>query len=209
MTGYRQRVLWIAAIVSGLLHLLMIWNWRLALTGTSIHSKRPEASLEVRMLAPHLPSVPIAPKTISSQQQRHIAPVVQATRSVEHEPVSEPLGKEELSRQAQAPTRSADEIIEAAKRGIRTIDRDLRQAFPTRPEFQPRPSASLSSGLERGIAAAGLPRGTTTQEMLLADGRRITKVVTSSGVYCVLGRRPGTGIAENDLAAFVTTTCPN
>jgi hypothetical protein len=209
MTGYRQRVLWSAAIVSGLLHLLMIWNGHRASIGVSIHSKRPEALLEVRMLAPPMPSVAIAPKAFSRQQQRHIAPVAQATRSVEPEPVSTPLDKEESTRPAQAPTRSADEIIEAAKRGIRTIDRDLRQAFPTRPELQPKASASLSSKLERGIAAAGLPKGTTTQEMLLADGRRITKVLTSSGVYCVLGRRPGAGIAENDLAAFVTTTCPN
>jgi len=105
----------------------------------------------------------------------------------------------------QKPSLSVDTMIDAAKRNIGNIDKELRQAFPSRAPVPPQPSASP---LERGIASAGLPRGTVMQELVL-DGRRITKVVTPSGTYCVLGRKPGASITENELAALTTTSCPN
>lgn len=97
-------------------------------------------------------------------------------------------------------------MIDAAKRNIGNVDKELRQAFPSRAQIPPQAPASP---LERGIASAGLPRGTAMQELVLGDGRRITKVVTPSGTYCVLGRKPGAGISENELAALTTTNCPN
>jgi hypothetical protein len=105
----------------------------------------------------------------------------------------------------QTPSLSVDAMIDAAKRNIGNIDKELRQAFPSRAPIP----AQQPSSLERGIAAAGLPRGTVMHDLVLGDGRRITKVVTPAGTYCVLGRKPGAGITENELAALTTTTCPN
>lgn len=112
----------------------------------------------------------------------------------------------EVSKTPQNPSPSVDAMIDAAKRNIGNIDRELRQAFPSR---APMPSQPSTSPLERSIASAGLPRETVMQELVLGDGRRITKVVTPSGTYCVLGRKPGAGITENELAALTTTNCPN
>ncbi|RZI41704.1 hypothetical protein EGT07_16480 [Herbaspirillum sp. HC18] len=98
-----------------------------------------------------------------------------------------------------------DQLLESAKRDIGRIDRELRKTFPTLSG-----GGGQSSGmarLERSIAGAGLPKGSAMQEVMLGDGRIMTKVVTPSGTYCVLGRRPGAVIAESEMA-MTMTNCP-
>ncbi len=208
LTDYRRRVVWGAAFVSGSLHLLMIWCWRVASNGTAIHLQRPASPFEIRLLTQPASPLPVPPKAFSSRPHARQETVVQEKRGLQDRPGQGHVIEDKSATPVAATTNSADAMIEAAKRDIGRIDRDLRQAFPTRPRFQPTESASPSSRLEKGIAAAGLPRGTTTQEMTTTDGRRITKVMTPSSTYCALGRKPGAGIDENERAAFVTTTCP-
>lgn len=205
MNGCRRDVVWGALFVSGSLHILMIWSWRAALPDPGIKPARLFSPMEVRLLPQHDALVPHARSAISQPAQRRIeAPVPVQSRS------SEPLVFAPDSASASPsvslpPQRSVDEMIDAARRDIGRIDRDLRRMYPQQDLRQ----ETNSSALERGIAAAGLPRGTTTWESVSADGRRITKVATASGTYCILGRQPGSGIADNERAAFVTTTCPD
>lgn len=199
-------MLWCAAAISGLLHLMAIWAWRNAPQAGKVGERHDMSSLRVTLLKP-LPQQPSnsSSRLTTKQQFRPVLPPkADAQNSSDRSPARE------LVREMEAPSAqsvpSTDQMIEAAKRGIGKIDRDLRQAFPAR-------SGSVLdahvSSLEKSIAAAGLPRGTVMQDIVSGDGQRITKVITPSSTYCVLGRKPGAGIAENELLALTTTTCPN
>jgi hypothetical protein len=203
----RRRLFWCAAAVSGFLHLMAVWGWRNSPHTDKVGERHDTSPLTVTLLMPSPPQPFNSPSRLTTQPQfrRALAPKPDAQNAPDQSSVRDPVRDMEAS-SAQSVL-STDQMIEAAKRGIGKIDRDLRQAFPARSG-----SAVLGSAvspLAKGIAAAGLPRGTVVQDVVSTDGQRITKVITSSSTYCVLGRKPGAGITEIELSALITTTCPN
>ncbi|HJV83595.1 hypothetical protein [Noviherbaspirillum sp.] len=89
---------------------------------------------------------------------------MQEKRGLQDRPGQGHVIEEESAPPVAATMNRAYAMIEAAKRDIGRINRDSRQAFPSRPGLRSSESASLSYRPETGIATAGLPRGTTTQE---------------------------------------------
>lgn len=206
MIATRNQVLWHAVALSAMLHLALLWGLRHHPDPDTAAVRAVTKPLEIKLIQPSLP----LPRTE--------APVSMPTpqrNSTPHKDVGAERAEgaaRDMPHETEAPSQvlpfrpSADAMIEAAKRDIGKIDRELRQTNPPSALTQ---TSRPSSPLERGIAAAGLLRGTVMQEIDPGDGRRITKIVTSSSTYCVLGRKPGAGIAENELAGLTTTTCPN
>jgi hypothetical protein len=203
LTRGRHRLLWQALIVSTVFHLGAVWSLR-QVPGASL--RMPAAvPLEIRILAPkasmaHIPQpeAAAARRNAEDRQPKHgresSPPVSAASSSTEETTI-------------QLPSRPALDLSEAARRSAGAIDREMRQSGAARSGGNAQLGRS-STALERGIAAAGLPRGTVMQEVAAADGRIMTKVITPSGTYCVWGRRPGAGITESELAGVTTTTCP-
>jgi len=193
-----------ALAISAALHLLLIWAWqRHSLSGVSGTRHAP---IEIELLPIGPKTEPVVGKGVRPQPRRPAGNPL--PKHVDTRPDIFPPAGQERDGEQSAPAAGAsvvDAMIDAAKRNAGNIDRELRQAFPSR---QPVP-VPLETPLAKGIARAGLPGGTVIQETVLADGRRITKVITPSSTYCVLGRRAGAGITENELAALTTTTCPN
>lgn len=205
MTVHR-RVAWHAVGTSSVLHLLAVWGLLHYYTSGKPGVPHDLVPFVVRLTSPSEEMSPqrlTMPETRPGRRERkqidRSHAIAQARTAEEEKTVEEPVALTSSSPGVEA-------MIEAAKRNVGNIDRELRQAFPSRGLVPAQPS---SSPLERGIASAGLSRGTTMQELVLDNGRRITKVITPSGTYCVLGRKPGAGITENELAALTTTNCPN
>jgi hypothetical protein len=71
-------------------------------------------------------------------------------------------------------------MILDAKRNIGRIDREVNKLL-TPPEQN-----SVQSRLEQGIAAAARPDRTSMLERNYSDGRKITKVSSPLGTYCVV-----------------------
>ena len=103
-----------------------------------------------------------------------------------------------------------DDLVSSAKRDAGTIDRALRNEQPARKGLLPAPNNSIAARLARNIAAAAVPRGISTEEVTLGDGRRYTKVITSHGTYCVWGRDPRPSAITGTVfdTMLRTTTCP-
>ena len=103
-----------------------------------------------------------------------------------------------------------DDLISSSRRAVGAIDRALRNELPTRKGLLQAPNNSVAARLERNIAAAAVEHGFSTQEVILSDGRRYTKVTDSRGTVCVWGRdaRPSviTGTVFDTMQR--TTTCP-
>jgi hypothetical protein len=108
------------------------------------------------------------------------------------------------------PAVSLDDLISSSKRDIGAIDRALRNELPTRNGLLQAPNNSVAARLERNIAAAAVEHGFSTQEVILSDGRRYTKVTTSRGTSCVWGRDPRPSVVTGTVFDTMqrTTTCP-
>jgi hypothetical protein len=207
LTLCRRPIFLCAVVASGFLHLMAIWAWRDALQTGRAGEQRDLAPFEVLLLkSPALPASESSHTRLSSQSAQ-VQPGL-PSKSINRNPQDSNPGREtavDIDTPA-ASVLGADQMIEAAKRNIGKIDRELRQAFPSRSGLG---AAAPASSLEKSISSAGLPRGTVMQEIVSENGRRLTKVITASSTYCVLGRKPGAGIAENELAALIVVTCPN
>jgi hypothetical protein len=203
-----RRVVWHAVATSAVLHLLAALFLLPHFVPGRQEVRNELAPVVIRLIAPPAGVLPESARDPEPRRNKQL-PRPLAGRSASAADVPRVEDKGSVGPAAAtplSPSLSVDVMIDAAKRNIGSIDRELRQAFPSR---VPAPAQPASTPLERGIAAAGLPRGTIMQEMALGDGRRVTKVITPSGTYCVLGRKPGAGITENELAALTTTNCPN
>jgi hypothetical protein len=88
---------------------------------------------------------------------------------------------------AQSPAQEAPgaigDITSSAMRSIGKIDRDMRKEFPPLSEEK---NDSWQLRLQKGIAAAAIPREQTIQNKQTADGRSITKVSGPGYSYCVM-----------------------
>jgi hypothetical protein len=106
----------------------------------------------------------------------HTASVTPELRSLANPP--------ETDSPTAAPPLPASDLAASALRSVGKIDRDLRNEFRHLPERAP---DSVTSRLAQGIAAAGVVNRLmpAMQERVLADGRRVVKVTSSVGTYCL------------------------
>ena len=201
-------MLWGALAVSLLAHLCALWWWRDA-TPTSVLPAPPSASaLEVRVVRLAPPAVlpqakPVDPGRLRSpRHERAIAR--RAPRSLIEPPQILPQAVD------LEPVVPLDDLISSSKRAIGAIDRALRNELPTRKGLLQAPNNSVTARLERNIAAAAVEHGFHTQEVILGDGRRYTKVTTSRGTHCVWGRDPRPSVITGTVFDTMqrTTTCP-
>lgn len=204
MTVCGRGIAWRPVVSSVMFHLALAWELTHCFPLVKPDVSSEAAPLTIRLFPPASKTNQDASRTTNLGRE------MRERRREDARPVSE-AGRPVLEAKGEAPsqvpaltTPDVGAMIDAAKRNIGSIDRELRQALPSRGT-----TFSSPSSLEKGISAAGASRGIVTQELMLGDGRRVTKVITSSGIYCIFGRKPGAGIAENELAAMTTTTCPN
>lgn len=105
-----------------------------------------------------------------------------------------------------AASAGAAGLIAEAMRNAGRIDRELRHGAPELSQPKPR---SLQSTLQKGFAAAARPGNAGMEEVVLPDGRRMTKVVGPSGTYCVMRESAAAiGIDPQRGAQTMVTTCP-
>ncbi|CAN5187349.1 hypothetical protein BH11PSE11_BH11PSE11_19740 [soil metagenome] len=104
---------------------------------------------------------------------------------------------------------SADEILQNSRNAIGKIDRELRQAYPVRsPIDKPLPQ----SRFEQALSAAGVQRSLDTETIVLADGRRMTKVKGPNGTYCVISEVNNGADGRDSMKDGVrskTVNCPS
>ncbi|MFC5472685.1 hypothetical protein [Paraherbaspirillum soli] len=220
----RNRLVWLAITMSVVLHAFMIYSVR--------HLKppsRPPAStgsaLIVHLLAlqPPVPQQAPAPSPIPHQNSAVAKKQPPARAAASRNPapataISVAPTAASPAPSAAAPTPpastnhlSARDIIDAARRDVGSIDRELRQAQA--PSHAPIPPASPRGAQEKlasGIAASAIPRGTTIEDITRPDGQRVTKVTGPAGTYCVtqisVGNSAGMDIMQRG-AGSRTTNC--
>ena len=109
-------------------------------------------------------------------------------------------------------------MIDAAKRNVGQIDRDLRKDSP--PAGEPAPATTAAPNrqeiLEKALAGQVVPKETprpgetTMEDITRPDGQRVTKVTGPNGTYCVtqisVGNTKGEDIIQRG-AVSRTTTC--
>jgi hypothetical protein len=81
-----------------------------------------------------------------------------------------------------------DAVMTTAKRNIGSIDRDLRAAAPA---SQKGALGSEQTRLATGIAAAGRSDTLSMREIIMPDGKRITRVSGGGASYCVTHESAG------------------
>ncbi|WP_128083126.1 hypothetical protein [Collimonas arenae] len=113
---------------------------------------------------------------------------------------------------------SAEDMVDAAKRNVGQIDRDLRKDAP--PAGESAPAATTPPNrqeiLEKALAGPVAPKDsprpgeTTMEDITRPDGQRVTKVTGPNGTYCVtqisVGNTKGEDIIQRG-AVSRTTSC--
>ncbi|MEC5217897.1 hypothetical protein RCH09_002861 [Actimicrobium sp. GrIS 1.19] len=184
---------WTARQRRGVMPLVVIIGLHLLLIGLLIEASRRQPVREavgqvMTMLLPE--AAPPLPERAAAAQRRTPVTMVRAVTqdhpaSVTAEPRNQATPAEpESATTTLPPPLPASDLATSALRSVGKIDRDLRNEFRHLPERAP---DSVTSRLAQGIAAAGVVHRLmpSMQERVLADGRRVTKVTSSSGTYCV------------------------
>jgi hypothetical protein len=101
--------------------------------------------------------------------------------------------------QAAAPGRSAEQILEQARRDIGKIDKALRKEnrpYITAPLDSPQIRLRKGIELANELAPNRLWEAPKVEELVnnTGDGARRTRVITGNGTYCVTERSPATSI---------------
>ncbi|SDX58334.1 hypothetical protein SAMN04515617_10513 [Collimonas sp. OK242] len=154
-----------------------------------------------------------------AQAGEHVAPLPPGAITVEdthYQPVAPGSTAPQLPAASRHP--SAEDMVDAAKRNIGKIDRDLRKDAPA--ASQPAPAAAAAPSrqqiLEKALAGPVAPKetpkpgATTMEEITRPDGQRVTKVTGPNGTYCVtqisVGNTKGEDIIQKG-AVSRTTSC--
>ncbi len=89
----------------------------------------------------------------------------------------------------------APSVSTGIDRSVAQISKDLMMESKNRPLLANSPmSPSAFQRFQSRIEAAGVPRGVSYKTFTVADGTRITKVITPHGSFCALAPKPGTPI---------------
>lgn len=126
------------------------------------------------------PTKPVAPK-IQRAPTTSVAPQAAPTPPM---PLAAAPHKEKNDASARPPPvpLSTASMVTNALRDIGKIDRDLRKDIPKYPEATP---DSAQSRLAKGIAAAAKNKWGTMEVKVFPGGRRMTRITTPVGTYCV------------------------
>ncbi|MFZ6732797.1 hypothetical protein ACO0LG_12815 [Undibacterium sp. Ji42W] len=124
-----------------------------------------------------VPASPVTPVNNDAGTSITIAPV--------------PVANTETS----TPTFSGDSPI-LIQRDISKVIKQVEREMPNRilTDIKPEKSSMVQFGIN--VAAAARPRGTSYQNIIMADGTAMTKVTTPAGSYCVVGAKPGADITR-------------
>jgi hypothetical protein len=210
--------IWIALLFSLSMHLLITYSLRFT------DKRLPQQERMTQPLVVHLKA--LEPKaSIAPENKTTVKPNAQKPELYKQQhrlANSSPSKKKEVvvnasivNRQkhdvlvSQVPEADAtDDIISRAKRDAGKIDRELRQERPMPPQGM---VDSLPSKLQKGIAAAGKNNTMKMESITFANGKRITKVYTPAGTYCVVSNTVGsTGSIDaiQNGMQYKTITCP-
>jgi hypothetical protein len=158
-----------------------------------------------------LPPAPATPRTLADSAHAAAAPPSLVTPA-ETRALSDGTGPE-----APASVGSADTILERTRRDIGKIDRDLHKASPNQLNAQPDSSLSrLAAGINAAAAAVPPKWYEAPRVEPLFDqggyGRRIYKVTTATGTYCVFyesNHAPdGVDVIKNGIRPKNSLKCP-
>ncbi len=154
-----------------------------------------------------------------AQAGEQVPPLPPGTITVEdthYQPVAPGSTAPQLPAASHRP--SAEDMVDAAKRNIGKIDRDLRKDTP--PASEPAATAAKEPTrqqiLEKALAGPVEPKEThkpgetTMEDITRPDGQRVTKVTGPNGTYCVtqisVGNTKGEDIMQKG-AVSRTTSC--
>ncbi|SFI47533.1 hypothetical protein SAMN04515618_12821 [Collimonas sp. OK307] len=154
-----------------------------------------------------------------AQAGEQVPPLPPGTITVEdthYQPVAPGSTAPQLPAASHRP--SAEDMVDAAKRNIGKIDRDLRKDSP--PASEPAAPAAKEPTrqqiLEKALAGPVVqketpkPGETTMEDITRPDGQRVTKVTGPNGTYCVtqisVGNTKGEDIMQKG-AVSRTTSC--
>jgi len=203
-----------------LAHLLLIMLW------PSIVRHKNEASTPlafvVRMLeAPEQrqpeQAVPVSkPVVVPRQLRLPNQPRIPPMPSVPNEantPVTSELDKgvpvtpaPVINAEPGKPALTGDSPV-AIQRDISKVIKQVEREMPNRilSDIKPEKNSMVQFGIN--VAAAARPRGTSFQNITMADGTPMTKVTTPTGTYCVLGAKPGGDFTK--MPGIRTVSCGN
>lgn len=212
--GASSLPVWLGLLASIALHLLIIVFWRGSLGHAALPAAKTPALL-VQLMRLQTPERAL-PKPLEAKREDQKPPAqrkLDAPSRSDAETIARTVPPPTLStvideKNDAPPVSTSSSTIFNAKRDIAKIDRELRKDFPKLPEAAPN---STQSRLEKGIAAAAKPQATTMEDIVSADGRRMTRVVGPNGTYCV--RKEGAGATDGlDMiqggVRAKTTNCP-
>lgn len=184
----------IGLLVVAALHLLTIYLvTRPRTQSTQVLAARSTNIVFLAPPAPRRAAAPV-PTSASARERRIVAlpsapeparrlpqPITMVAPVAEAPPVANaPAGAEpDWTQPAAKP--GADSLAERAKKSVGAIDRDLRAKSLNMTDRKP---MAEQTALASNIASAFKRQGTTVEEVLMADGSRMSKVHTPSGTYC-------------------------
>ncbi|MGB9990610.1 hypothetical protein [Pseudoduganella rhizocola] len=199
----RPRHAWLAALL--FLHLLVLLAWRPVLRQAPLAVPRGELAF---ILPPKpAPATPLPPRSpaaarATQEPQRRSAP---AAITVPPLPAASPAPAAVPDAFA-TPEKSLGEVARASVGdAMQALRKETPHAFLR--------SQHSGSAIARALARAGGSAGAAgLEEMVLPDGRRMTRVRTGGSSYCVVMDAPG-GSGGRDVfrdgAKARTVTCPN
>jgi hypothetical protein len=214
--------------LSIVLHLLLIYSWQMKL-----HDPTPpvphKRALTVRLLTlpedkkatpkntenRHLTQLHRAKSEALEKRSANSAIVRQPAGPVTSTPVAGTMAKNDDSPGSVPPAvPGAGELVQNAKRDVGKIDRELRKAHPQLPQTV---YDSVQSKLANGIAAAAKRSwisGATTEEIFSPNGtgRRMYKIVTPAGFYCVTYESDSAAAGDDTMqhgVQKIISNCPH
>ncbi|MFC3376856.1 hypothetical protein ACFOLJ_13435 [Rugamonas sp. CCM 8940] len=124
---------------------------------------------------------PVAASSAREPAQRPPQPITLVAPATEAPPVANSPAPVEPDWTQPVARQGADSLAERAKKSVGAIDRDLRNKSLNMSDRKP---AAEQTALARNVASAFKTQNTTIEEILMADGRRMSKIHTPHGSYC-------------------------
>lgn len=186
----------IGLLVVAALHLLTIYLVTRPRAQTA--QVRAARSTNIVFLAPPAPRRAAAPTPVptsaSARERRAVAlpsarepaqrlpqPITLPTPAAEAPPVANTPAAAGPDWTQPAAKQGVDSLAERAKKSVGAIDRDLRAKSLNMTDRKP---MAEQTALASNIASAFKRQATTVEEVLMADGSRMSKVHTPGGTYC-------------------------
>ncbi len=184
----------IGLLVVAALHFLTIYLvTRPRTQSTQVLAARSTNIVFLAPPAPRRAATPVPVPTSASARERRIValsparepaqrlpqPITMVAPVAEAPAVTNTPAEPDWTQPAAKP--GVDSLAERAKKSVGAIDRDLRAKSLNMTDRKP---MAEQTALASNIASAFKRQATTVEEVLMADGSRMSKVHTPSGTYC-------------------------